>query len=99
MKERFRFVRDAPQRFVSFTELCALDGVRRSVGYKWLHRVEHSGRVFLQELSRRPHSYPHAMSPEGHGAAARGLGGADAADVTKTRRLRCGVARSAVRVA
>ncbi len=63
MKERFQFVRDARQRLMSFTELCALYGVSRTVGYKWLHRAEQSGLDFLEELSRRPHSCPHATPP------------------------------------
>jgi transposase InsO family protein len=64
MKERFQFVRDARRRLVSFTELCAMYGISRPVGYKWLHRAEHSGMDYLEELSRRPHSCPHATPPE-----------------------------------
>lgn len=52
MDERFQFIRDARQRLASFTDLCALDGISRSVGYKWLHRAEQSGLDYLQELSR-----------------------------------------------
>jgi transposase InsO family protein len=63
MNERFQFVRDARQRVMSFTDLCALYGVSRTVGYKWLHRAEQSGFDFLEELSRRPHSCPHATPP------------------------------------
>lgn len=58
--ERLQFVRDARQRLVTLTELCALYGISRVTGYKWLERAEHSGLDFLQELSRRPHSCPHA---------------------------------------
>jgi putative transposase len=58
--ERLQFVRDARQRLVTFTELCALYEISRVTGYKWLERAEHSGLDFLQELSRRPHSCPHA---------------------------------------
>jgi transposase InsO family protein len=64
MNERFQFIRDARQRLVTFTELCALYGISRTVGYKWLHRAEQSGLDYLQELSRRPHSSPHATPPE-----------------------------------
>jgi transposase InsO family protein len=60
MTERWRFVRDARQRLVSFTELCGLYGISRFTGYKWLHRADQSGLDFLQELSRRPHHCPHA---------------------------------------
>jgi transposase InsO family protein len=64
MSERFQFIRDARRRLLSFTELCALYGVSRVTGYKWLHRADQSGLDFLQELSRRPHSCPHATAPE-----------------------------------
>ena len=33
MKERFQFVRDARRRLMSFTELCAVYGISRPVGY------------------------------------------------------------------
>jgi len=42
MNERLQFVRDALQRLASFTDLCALYGISRPVGYKWLHRAEQS---------------------------------------------------------
>jgi len=63
MTERFQFIRDARQRLVTFTDLCALYGISRVTGYKWLHRAEQSGLDFLQELSRRPHGCPHATPP------------------------------------
>jgi hypothetical protein len=63
MTERWQFVRDARQRLVTFTELCALYGISRVTGYKWLYRAEQSGLDFLQELSRRPHVCPHATPP------------------------------------
>jgi len=64
MNERFQFVRDARRRLVSFTELCAIYGISRPVGYKWLHRAERSGMDHLEELSRRPHACPHTTPPE-----------------------------------
>jgi len=64
MRERFQFVRDARRRLVSFTELCAMYGISRPVGYKWVHRAERSGMDYLEELSRRPLSCPHATPPE-----------------------------------
>lgn len=64
MTERLQFIRDARRRLVTFTELCALYGVSRFTGYKWLHRAEQSGLDFLQELSRRPHHCPHATAAE-----------------------------------
>jgi hypothetical protein len=36
MAERWRFVREARQRLVTFTELCALYGISWVTGYKWL---------------------------------------------------------------
>ena len=46
MTERLRFVRDARQRLVSFTELCAIYGISRFTGYKWLKRANAAvGRV------------------------------------------------------
>jgi len=64
MTERLRFIRDARQRVATFTDLCRLYGITRTTGYKWLHRAEQSGLDYLQELSRRPHSCPHATPPE-----------------------------------
>lgn len=62
--ERVQFVRDARDRLVTFTELCALYGISRITGYKWRHRAEQSGVDFLEELSRRPHACPHATPRE-----------------------------------
>jgi putative transposase len=63
MMERRQFIRDARQRLVTFTDLCALYGISRVTGYKWLERADASGLDFLQELSRRPHTCPHATPP------------------------------------
>ena len=49
--ERLGFVRDARRRLVTFTELCALYGISKVTGYKWVARAEHSGLDFLKELS------------------------------------------------
>jgi putative transposase len=62
--QRLQFVRDARRRLMTLTELCALYGISRVTGYKWLARAERSGLDFLQELSRRPHSCPHATPVE-----------------------------------
>jgi putative transposase len=61
--ERLQFVRDARNELMSFTELCALYQISRITGYKWVKRAEQSGLAFLDELSRRPHSCPHATPP------------------------------------
>ena len=42
MTERWQFVRDARQRLVTLTKVCALYGISRVTGYKWLHRAEQS---------------------------------------------------------
>jgi len=60
MRERRQFIVDARQRLVTFTDLCALYGIGRVTGYKWLERANASGLDFLQELSRRPQTCPHA---------------------------------------
>lgn len=60
MTERLRFVTDARQRIAGFTELCHHYGISRVTGYKWLRRADHDGLDQLGELSRRPHTCPHA---------------------------------------
>ena len=62
--QRLQFVRDARRRLMTLTELCARYGISRVTGYKWLERAERSGLDFLEELSRRPHSCPHATPVE-----------------------------------
>jgi transposase InsO family protein len=64
MTERHRFIADARQRVASFTELCRHYGISRTTGYKWLDRADQSGLDYLQELSRRPRTCPHATAPE-----------------------------------
>ncbi len=64
MIERRQFIVDARRRLVTFTDLCALYGVSRVTGYKWLQRANASGLDFLQERSRRPQRCPHATPPE-----------------------------------
>ncbi|MBI3504373.1 MAG: hypothetical protein HY059_05990 [Proteobacteria bacterium] len=80
---------------MTFAELCALYGICRVTGYKWLARAERSGLDFLEELSRRPHSCPHATPAESQArllgarrAAPRGQGDAhfsslDTADIMR----------------
>jgi hypothetical protein len=64
MTARPRFIRDARNRVATFMDLCRLYGIARITGYKWLHRAQQSGIDYLRELSRRPHSCPHATPPE-----------------------------------
>jgi putative transposase len=63
MTERLRFIADAHRRVGSFTELCQHYEISRVTGYKWLSRADHEGLDQLAELSRRPHSCPHATPP------------------------------------
>lgn len=60
MTERLRFITDARHRIASLTELCQHYGISRVTGYKWLDRADHAGLDQLGELSRRPHTCPHA---------------------------------------
>lgn len=39
MTERWQFIVHARQRLVTFTDLCALHGISRVTGYKWLERA------------------------------------------------------------
>ena len=43
MDERLQFVRDAQRDRFTMSELCALYGVSRRIGYKWLARYEAEG--------------------------------------------------------
>lgn len=43
MTTRRQFIVDARQRSVTFTDLCALYGISRVTGYKWLDRANASG--------------------------------------------------------
>jgi len=52
MSERLRFVRDVRQGLVTFTELCALYGISRVTGYKWLARAPSATRQAALRLCR-----------------------------------------------
>lgn len=62
--ERARFVIEAEQSFLSFSELCRRYGISRPTGYKWLERYRAEGLEGLRDRSHRPHSCPHATPPE-----------------------------------
>lgn len=64
MELRRTFVADAQSDAHSMTELCALYGISRKTGYKWLARFEAGGTAALVDGSRRPHQSPDAVSAE-----------------------------------
>jgi len=45
----------------TFTELCAVCGIARRTGYKWVERFQENGRAGLEERSRAPHRSPQAI--------------------------------------
>jgi hypothetical protein len=53
MAERWRFVREARQRLVTFTELCALYGISWVTGYKWLNQRMNLGTRTRLEFDQR----------------------------------------------
>ena len=70
MDQRTQFVADFLRDTLSITELCALYGVSRKTGYKWIDRYLRAGQAGLEERSRRPrrsagnHSAKLATRPE-----------------------------------
>jgi putative transposase len=64
MESREAFVHEARRYELSMTELCAMYGISRKTGYKWLARAEAGGRAALADQSRRPHASPQAMAAD-----------------------------------
>ena len=60
--ERHRFVKAFLGGAYQMSELCALYGITRPTGYKWIQRFEDGGRFAMNDRSRAPHSCPHRMS-------------------------------------
>jgi transposase InsO family protein len=58
MDQRTQFMADYLRETLAVTELCALYGISRKTGYKWIDRYLHDGPAGLQERSRRPHRSP-----------------------------------------
>ena len=54
MDQRTQFIADHLRDVLSITELCALYGVSRETGYKWIDRYVRHGPAGLEEASRRP---------------------------------------------
>ncbi|MGH2606382.1 MAG: integrase core domain-containing protein [Anaerolineales bacterium] len=61
MDEKIRFIETFHGDVFTFTELCALFGITRKTGYKWLERWKADGRPGLEDRSHAPHSCPHRM--------------------------------------
>ena len=49
---------------LSITELCALYGISRKTGYKFIDRYLRAGPAGLEERSRRPRQSPNHTAPE-----------------------------------
>jgi putative transposase len=64
MDQRTQFIADHLRDTLSITELCALYGVSRKTGYKWIDRYLQHGPAGLEERSRRPRHAPNATSEE-----------------------------------
>ncbi len=64
MKLKEEFVLKALEPGRCMKALCLDYGVSRETGYKWVKRFKARGLMGLEELSRRPHSSPIAVSGE-----------------------------------
>ena len=64
MDQRTQFIADHLRDVRSITELCALYGVSRKTGYKWIDRYVRHGPAGLEEASRRPRRSPNQTSEE-----------------------------------
>jgi transposase len=64
MDQRTQFIADFLRDALSITELCALYGVSRKTGYKWIDRYLRHGPAGLKERSRRPRHAPNQTADE-----------------------------------
>ena len=64
MDQRTQFIADFLRDALSLTELCALYGVARKTGYKWIDRYLRHWPAGLEERSRRPRRSPNQTSDE-----------------------------------
>lgn len=64
MEERMKFVVEALARGANISDICRNYGISRTLGYKMLKRYEQEGLPGLYPRSKRPHSFPGAISPE-----------------------------------
>jgi transposase InsO family protein len=58
MGQRTQFIADDLRDVLSITELCAMYGVTRKTGYKWIDRYLGQGPAGLEERARRPRRSP-----------------------------------------
>jgi transposase InsO family protein len=63
MDQKTQFIADYLRHSLSFEELCALYGISRKTGYKWVNRYLTHGPAGLEDQPRRPRSSPTA-TPE-----------------------------------
>ena len=70
MDQRTQFIADHLRRPLTITEQCALYGVSRKTGDKWIDRYLRHGPAGLEERSRRPRRAPNQTADES-GAALR----------------------------
>jgi transposase InsO family protein len=62
MEQRFAFIAEYQHGDRTLSELCAVFGVSRKTGYKWLDRYAVSGPAGLQEVSRAAKHHPNAVA-------------------------------------
>src|SRR5215467_10077239 len=62
--QRTQFIADFLRDALSITELCALYGVSRKTGYKWIDRYLRHDPAGLEERSRRPRRAPNQTADE-----------------------------------
>jgi putative transposase len=54
MDQKTQFIADYLRKTLSITELCALYGISRKTGYKWIERYLTSGPAGLEDRSCKP---------------------------------------------
>src|SRR5439155_815053 len=87
MDQRTQFIADHLRDALSITELCALYGVARKTGYKWIDRYLRHGPAGLEERPRPPRARPQARRPEAQ-AGVNPLVGGFAGDGVQRAQLR-----------
>ena len=58
MDQKTQFIADCLRQSQSISALCALYGISRKTGYKWIERYHELGPRGLEERSRQPQSSP-----------------------------------------
>jgi transposase len=62
--QRLQFLSSYQREEMSVTDLCHEYGISRPTAYKWIKRYDEVGPEGLLDLTRTPHSSPHATSVE-----------------------------------